>query len=244
MLMKNFHDVFFKTLLIGLLAVGFAGCDDDDDQVVEPVSVAYVSLYHAAPDAPPVDILMENRQINFYPLQYTRHTGYLNFFTGDRSMRVRPYNDANVIIDTTFTFEEGQAYSVFYVNRLADIQAMVIEDELVSPEAEEAAVRFVHLSPDAPEVDLVSLPGENGENGDGESSLADGTAYLEASDFMTVESGFHSFQVRAAGGDEVLLSIPDVNLMSGGVYTIVARGFQSPPAGNTNNLGAQILVNY
>lgn len=110
------------TVLLGVLAFSFAGCDDDDDEDnVEPVSVSYVSLYHASPDTPPFDVLMENRQINYFPLQYGRYTGYLNFFAGERSMRVRPAGDANVIIDTTFTFEEGEAYSLFYVNERSDI---------------------------------------------------------------------------------------------------------------------------
>lgn len=242
--MKRFRDYFINSLLVGLMAVALIGCDNDDDDNVEPVSIAYVSLYHASPDTPPLDILMENRQINFYPLQYTRYSGYLNFFSGERSMRVRPAGDANVVIDTMFTFEEGEAYSLFYVNTLSDIEAMVIEDELVSPAAGNAAVRFIHLSPDAPAVDVASVPGENGENGEAETAIAEAQEYLEATEFMTVESGFHSFQVRTAGSDEVLLSIPDVHLISGGVYTIVARGFQTPPAGNDHNLGAQVLVNY
>jgi hypothetical protein len=102
--------------LIGLLAISFTACDNDDDEAVEPASVAYVSLYHASPDTPPFDVSMENRQINYYPLQYGRYTGYLNFFAGDRSMRVRPAGNDNVIIDTTFTFEQDQAYSLFFVD--------------------------------------------------------------------------------------------------------------------------------
>lgn len=238
----KFKSLSIYSLLISFMALSMTGCDDDDDgDNVEPVSIAYVSLYHASPDAPPVDIIMENGQINYYPLQYTRSSGYLNFYSGDRNMRVRPANDANVIIDTTFTFTEGAAYSLFYVNPLSDIEALLIQDEFEVPEEGNAAVRFIHLSPDAPAFDLVHAV-DDGEAGP--TTIADNQAYLEASDFMTVDSGSQSFQVMAEGSEEALLSIPDVNLASGGVYTIVVRGFHAPPGGNTNTLGAQILINY
>jgi hypothetical protein len=231
---------FIHTLLIGLLAISFTACDDDDDETVEPASVAYVSLYHASPDTPPFDVLMENRQINYYPLQYGRYTGYLNFFAGERSMRVRPASDANVIIDTTFTFEEDAAYSLFYVNQLSDIMAFLVNDNFEIPTAGNSAVRFIHLSPDAPPVEVVRFTDDANTN----TVFADNRAYLDVTDFTTVASGQQSYQVRIEGTEDVLLSVPDINLLSGRVYTIVVRGFNTPPSGNTSNLGVEILVNY
>ncbi len=237
----NKKNPFYYLLLFAFLALPFTACDDDDDDnVVDPVEVAYVSLYHASPNAPSLDILMEDRQINYYPLQYNRYTGYLNFIAGERDMSVRPAGDANVIIDTTLTFTEGNAYSLFYVNRLANIEAMLVEDDFEIPAEGKAAVRFIHLSPDAPEVDLVRSEGDD----DAGEAVGDAVGYREVTDFMTVDSGVQSFMVNIAGSEDEVLNIPDINLVSGGVYTIVARGFVEPPAGNERGLGAQILINY
>ncbi|HEX6171056.1 MAG TPA: hypothetical protein VFZ33_15315 [Chitinophagaceae bacterium] len=53
---------------VSLLAV-LAGCDDDDDENnVVPVEVAYVSLYNASPNSPDLDIVVDDRLINVYPL--------------------------------------------------------------------------------------------------------------------------------------------------------------------------------
>jgi hypothetical protein len=77
-------------------------------------------------------------------------------------MRVSPVNASNVVLDTTFTFETAAAYSLFYVNEYARIlQALLVEDEVVSLSSGEAAVRFVHLSPDSPEVDLNRSMGDD-----------------------------------------------------------------------------------
>ncbi|SHN03936.1 protein of unknown function [Cyclobacterium lianum] len=224
-------------VLLVVMAGVISGCEVDDDDVVPLPDISYVGLYHASPNAPSLDILMENGRINYYPLRYADYTNYLNFFAGERTMRVRPVNASNVVIDTTFTFETGAAYSIFYVNEYEDIQALLLEDEEVAISPGESAVRFAHLSPDSPEVDIVRSMEDDMTN------LVEASSYQDVSEFITVDSGVQSFNVNLAEGGDEVLSIPDVNLRSGGVYTIVARGYSSPPAGNNNNLSANVLVN-
>ncbi|WP_162342060.1 DUF4397 domain-containing protein [Cyclobacterium salsum] len=225
--------IAFLGLFVGLIS----GCEVDDDDVVPLPEISYVGLYHASPDAPSLDILMENGRINYYPLRYADYTNYLNFYAGERTMRVSPVNASNVVVDTTFTFETGAAYSLFYVNEYDDMQAMLVEDEEVSISSGEASVRFVHLSPDSPEVNVTRIMEDE------MTTLVEGNAYLEATEFVTVDSGVQSFQVNLTDGGAEVLSIPDLNLRSGGVYTIVARGYNTPPAGNNNNLSADVLIN-
>lgn len=224
-------------VILALIAGLITGCEVDDDDVVPLPDISYVGLYHASPDAPSLDILMENGRINYYPLRYADYTNYLNFYAGERTMRVSPVSASNVVVDTTFTFDTGAAYSLFYVNEYDDIQALLVEDEEVSISPGEASVRFIHLSPDSPEVDVTR------SMNDEMTTLAEGSMYLDATEFITVDSGVQSFHVSLADGGDEVLSIPDLNLRSGGVYTIVARGYSAPPAGNNNNLSADVLIN-
>ncbi len=230
---------FAAAIIIGLgFIVGvISGCDVGDDDAPTFPDISYVGLYHASPDAPPLDVIMEQGRINYFPLRYAEYTNYLNFYAGERTMRVRPANASNVVLDTTFFFETAAAYSLFYVNEYTDIQALLVEDEEVALSLGEAAVRFIHLSPDSQELDLIRSVGDE------TTALAQGNAYLDATLFTIVESGVQSFQVNLTGSGEEVLSIPDVGLRSGGVYTIVARGYSSPPSGNVNNLNAHVLIN-
>jgi len=235
--MKKMNLNVFVVIVCSFLSIGLSSCNkDDDNDVVAPAEISYVSLYHASPDASAIDVFLDERRVNYNPLRYTNFTSYLNFYAGERQMRVRPANAANVIIDTTFTFMKDQAYSLFYVNRLANIEALLVKDSLVAPTVGQAAVRFIHLSPDAPAVDVMEMD----ESG---TSLFANQSYLQASDFKMIESGVQSFTITVAGGSAPVLSIPDVNLVSGGVYTIIARGLVFPPAGNENNLSVQIILN-
>ena len=145
-LFSRYRGIFYSMTLLVLLAA----CNPDDDEFVsEPVEVAYVSIYHAAPNAPAFDISVDGRIINNNPFEYTAYSGYLNFFTGNRDIKFRAMNADNALIDTTFNFEDGKAYSLFAIDRLSDIEAMLVVDSAAAPAEGKAMVRFINLAPDA-----------------------------------------------------------------------------------------------
>jgi hypothetical protein len=83
-------------------------------------------------------------------------------------------------------------------------------------------VRFVHLSPNAPAVD-VTLP-------DGK-KLFSNISFKERSNYISVAPGTYTLQVRPAGSDQVVLSVPGVRLAPGTIYTVYAVGLagEQPP---------------
>lgn len=232
----------FLTLLLclALLMVALTGCDDDDavTPVPEPDSVAYVSLYHMSPDAPPLAIQVDNNRFNFNPFDYTEHTGYLRFYTGERNLLFTPWDASNTLLQTTASLEDGRLYSVFVTGTADDLEAFVTEDEIPEADAGSTLVRVVHASPDAPAVDLTTTDAEDDE------PVFSNIAYRNASDFVEIPAGNTSFDITTAGGDEVVAEVANVNLLSGRVYTLLIRGYDNPPAGNTNALSVQIVPNF
>ncbi|MDQ2657990.1 MAG: DUF4397 domain-containing protein, partial [Bacteroidota bacterium] len=144
------------------LLVLLSSCmDDDDGLVTEPVEVAYVSIYNAAPDAPDLDIIVDGRVINRNPFDYTSYSGYLNFFTGSRDIKFTAVNANNALVDTTFNLENGKAYSLFAVNVVPDVEALLVVDSTAAPASGKAMVRFVNLSPDALAFDVSAAEGSS-----------------------------------------------------------------------------------
>lgn len=223
----------YFTLLMGTLT----GCKDDDDVMPAPVTdtVAYVSLYHVSPDAPPLAIRVDDNRINFNPFQYTEHTGYLRFYTGERNLLFTPFDASNTLLQTTADLEDDMLYSVFVTGTANDLEALVTEDEIPEADAGNTLLRVVHVSPDAPAVNLSTT---------GDEPLFANISYRNASGFTEIPAGSTSFEVTAADGDEVLASVDNVNFLAGRVYTLLIRGYQNPPAGNTNALSVQIVPNF
>ena len=69
-----------KFLLLPVIAVtviSFASCSDDDENnmVTPPAAKSKVTVVHASPDAPKVDILLDNAFVD--TLSFPRNTSYL-----------------------------------------------------------------------------------------------------------------------------------------------------------------------
>ncbi len=222
-------------LVGGALAILLAGCKLDENDSPDLPPVAYVSLYNASPNSPGLNIMVDRKVINNYSFDYADHTGYLRFFTGDRTLEFGPYGANNVVTDTTITFEEGKAYSVFVVDAYQDADVIVLSDETTQPASGKAKIRFLNLSPDAPDINL-AVSGND-------TPLFTGQSFKEKSEFLEVDAKEYDFQVKlASGNNDLLLSVPDAILQEGWTYTVLVRGFQTPPGGSSSVLSAEVIV--
>jgi hypothetical protein len=220
---------------IALMTLTITGCLDDDSPARPNFPVAFVSIYNGSPNGPDLDIQVDNKQINPTPFEYGDFSGYLRFYTGDRNLKFGPAEASSVNIDTTVTFERNKVYSVFVVDEYENASVVVLTDNSDLPAEGKAKVRVIHLSPDAPEID-VAIEGETGV-------IADNLSFKETSSIVEVDADELTFKVLSADGSEVLLTVPSINLQSRGYYTIIVRGYATPPDGNPNVLSAQIVRN-
>ncbi len=220
-----------------LLATIFTGCDDDDDRVdIDPQPVAYVSFYNGSPEGSALDIYADNSKINFNAFDYTDYTGYLRFFTGERTLRFTPFNAANTVAEETVVLVADSLYSVFITGQLGDRQAMIVHDDIRAEDTDNALIRVLHASPDAPTINLVQTGTET--------SLFNNITYREITEFGEITPGQTSFDITNAANGEFITTVANVNFLSGRVYTLIVRGFVEPPAGNNNDLSVQITPNF
>lgn len=238
--MKNPKFLNWRTLFFLLLApmLSFTVCNDDDTDATP--ERARVLVAHASPSAPGVDLLVDNTKVNSAALTFPNNTGYLNVNAGSRNFKVNVAGTSTTAIEATQNLGANKNYSIFAINKDASgtaFEAVVLEDNLTAPASGQAHVRFVHLSPDAPAVDIVNVTG--GAN----TVLIENRAFKSATDFIPLPAGTYDLAVRVAGTQTTALSLPGVTLQSGKILTVFARGFLNPPAGNINTLGAEIIDN-
>lgn len=209
-----------------------SGCgNDNNSNPVAPVQQARVMAVHASPDAPAVDLLVDGT-IAGSGLAYPNNTGYLTVNAGTRNVKVNVAGTSNTVIDANLPVLGGVNYSVFAIGAVASIGALVVTDDLTAPASGKAHVRFVHLSPDAPAVDVAVTGG---------SVVFADRAFQQYTAFTPLDAGTYDLEVRLAGTSTVVLPLPGIALTAGKIYTVFAKGFVS--GSGAQALGAQIIVN-
>lgn len=227
--MKN----YLFLAMLAILPVAMVSCsDDDDNNPINSAQNARVMAVHASPDAPSVDLYVDGNKIGSN-LAFPDATNYLTVGAGSRNVQVKVYNTSTTVIDADVDVTANKSYSVFAVDSVSRISAIVLEDNLATPAAGKAHVRFVHLSPNAPAVNI---------------TLTDGTvifgnvAFKGYEDFTPLDAGTYDLQVRdAATNTAVVLNLPGIELQAGKIYTVFAKGFVG--GAGAQALGAQIIVN-
>lgn len=225
--MNNRISILISAILVAGMMV-FSSCDKDEDKLF-----ANLLVTHASPDAPGVDLLIDNAKQNSAALTYPNNTGYLDVETGSRNIKINVSGTSTTVINADLTFEKDKNYSVFAVDSVSKISAIALEDDLTSPAAGKAHVRFVHLSPNAPAVDVAVASSGAVVFGD--------VAFKEATAFTPLDAGTYLLDVRVAGTTTVALVLPAITLQAGKIYTVFAKGFLGGTG--TQSLGAEIIVN-
>jgi hypothetical protein len=228
-------EMFKKTLLTGLalaaMCLAVVSCSDDDNPTA-PASKAKVLVVHASPNAPAVDLLVDGQSAGS-GLTFPNNTGYLEVSSGTRNVKVNVAGTSTTVINANLDLTSNTFYTVFAVDSVSKISTVVLADNLTLPAAGKAHVRFVHLSPNAPAVNI---------------TLTDGTivfgnkAFKQATDFTPLDAGTYNLQVRdAATNSAVVLNLNGIALQAGKIYTVFAKGFLGGTGGQA--LGAEIIVN-
>lgn len=208
---KRFTSVLF---LVGALvmALGITG-------VAAQSESAMVRIVHASPDAPAVDIWI-NGDVAVESLAFGNATEYVSLPGGDYDVAVTPTGSGAdaAVIEATLTLENGKAYTVAAVGQVADIEPLVLEDNLAAPADGMAHVRVVHASPDAPAVDVAVTDGP---------VLIEELAFKADSGYLPVDAMTYDLEVRPAGTEDVAIDIAGFNAEAGTVYTVMAIGLAS-----------------
>lgn len=239
--MKNIVQVMAAFCL--LACVSACGLDDN---LASP-SVARVKFFHGVTDAPSAGVALSVdgvplntrstilvdtlKYLGAFPI--TSDSSYYSFSEGSHNVKILTFTGSTAF-NADVTLAAGKNYTVLAADTVAKISAVVIEDVLPAPVTGQASVRVVHLSSNAPNVDVLVS---------GQAAFSN-IAYKGATNFAQVRvdtgtvKGTVSYQIRAAGSTTAALSGNLTGLLPGRVYTIVARGL----LGKTPALGVTTLI--
>jgi hypothetical protein len=173
-----------------------------------------VRVIHAIPDAPEVDVYVDQNRI-LQNVAFKDVSNYLELEAGQHTLQVVPAGQGrgSAVIDQQVTLDANTDYTIAAGGTLDSPEVFEFVDEIRAPSGNQTRLRAVHLSPDAPAVDIAA---------DG-NVLVEGLKFGNASEYVKVPAGSYSVEVRPAGKNEAVATF-DVKLEGGTAVSAFAVG--------------------
>ena len=176
-----------------------------------------VRVFHAAPQAPNVDVYV-NDQMVFSNLAFGDFTRYVYLDEGEYNVSVYLAGQKDrPVINQMVDVPSQQIFTIAATGNLDNLGLLVIPDKVSkSPSQNYSSVRVIHLSPNAPGVDLLV---------DGDTLFED-ISFGEGTDYVDLNPGTYNVNVVLNTDKSVVLPLK-VTLNPDKIYTIYIIG--NPP---------------
>ncbi|MFL0472107.1 DUF4397 domain-containing protein [Priestia sp. 179-F W1.4 NHS] len=178
-----------------------------------PVQNAEVRIVHASPDAPAVDIFVDDKAL-VEGAKFKDVSNSLPLSAGSHKVEVyeaKTKGTKDSIIEATLVVDGGKSYTVAAVNKAENLELQAFTNNKQGMDGK-ASLRVAHLSPDAPAVNVGPK---------GAAPLFKDLSFKSISGYQVVNPGSYDLSVSTADGKEIL-SLPGTNLQSGKNYTVLA----------------------
>jgi hypothetical protein len=192
-------------------------------ELLDVETLADVRAGHLSPDAPAVDVIVNNDLANplFNAATFPSLTSYASVPPATYNIKV--VDDASqtlTVIDADLPVVAGQSYSVLAVGLLADIEPLVLTDDRRSV-ATEARVRIVHGSPSAGNVDIyVAAPGTDINT---INPTFANVPFKANTGYVGLTGATYEVSVTPAGAKSPVAIFATLPIENGDVFTAIAR---------------------
>lgn len=202
-----------------LLVLALLGSALAQDPLAPPgPNDALVRFVHLVPDGPRIDVSVGDRKI-FEELSYKDTAAYLPVAAGEVTFGVSQAAQGSSqpgarLLEAKARLEKGKRYTIVVLGSAQGPQAQVFDDPFKALPGQ-ALVRVIQVSADIPVMDVAARGGP---------VLFKGIASGKGSEYTPVRAMTYDLEVRPAGKNDVVLSLPGISLQAGRVYTVFVAG--------------------
>lgn len=188
-----------------------------------PKIKGYIRFIHATPDAPSIDVYLNNKLI-YSNLSFGNITNYIAVTPETYSVKLfKTGTTEKPLITESLPVTPNSASTINITFENNEIAFFTIDDTHTTSNSLLSYVRFINLAPTAP---LLSLSLPNGE------VLFNQASYLETNDYYPISPGIYNFIVSTSDGN-FSKYISDLKLTKDLYITIYMIGLYNkrPPLG-------------
>jgi hypothetical protein len=186
---------------------------------------AKLRVAHASPDAPPVDVYVNGGKA-IENLAFREVTDYLEIPAGDYEIAVNVAGTDTTVFGPVTVPLAAEDYTAVALGEVfsddTDFTVSLFEDTNgANIGSDEARIRAIHASPDAPAVDVTV--------NDDALTVFEDVAFGESSGYAVVPAGTYEVEIRPAGVDDAEpVFQAEVTFDGRSTYTAFAMGYLTP----------------
>ncbi len=192
-------------LILFVFACGDAGTDNTARIAFINTDVSNVSA----------DLFVAGEKVNDSPIDTASFSEYATVQSGLLNTEIRSGN--SLVASDLLKFDPSRNYSVFLVNRINRSEVFATIDNTTAPDDGKSKIRFVHLSADAADLNLLYQA---------DSTLITGQKFRTASVYQNINPGNYNFQVVAVDSS-LTYTLPTYTIEQGRIYSVITQGFKS-----------------
>jgi Domain of unknown function (DUF4397) len=178
---------------------------------------ALLRVAHLSPDTAGVDVYLDGQRA-LGNVNYQTVSNYQAVPAGKHRLELRPAGAAastKPLLDTTRDLASQQAYTAAGVGENAHLRGQVFNDDLTSPAPGAAKLRVIHAAVNVAPVDIDLVGGP---------ALGTSIPFASATAYAEVPAGRYTLRVRTHSDGRTVLTVPNLDLGAGIVYSVAAIG--------------------
>ena len=216
----------------GLAPISLTVLNATDSFEIQDIDTpADLRVVHASPDAPAVDIVVnDNFMQPLVPgITFPDFTEFLSVPPADYNVKVVEPNSGLTPIDIGLALDAANSYTVIALDTLAggNITALVTADDSRRV-ATEAKVRLIHASPTAGDVDIWVTA--EGADITAQAPTLVAVSLGANTGFLSLAPGTYDVNIATTGTTTAAISVT-VTVDAGGIYTAIARDAEGGSGG-------------
>jgi hypothetical protein len=188
----------------------------------KPQANSYVRVFNALTSAPAIDVYA-NGNLIIQNLAYGQFSPYIPVTPGNYNINIFPTGQVTTpLIATNIIIPTETIFNLAVIGNVPNVEIYTIPEPVAPINFGRACIRFIHLSSNAPAVDITL---QNGQN------IFTSVGYKDITDYVCVPPGTYTFEIKVAGTNNVALTVPNLQLQPNTYYSIYIIGLvgQYPP---------------
>lgn len=165
-------------------------------------SNANLQVFNASPDAPALDILIDN-EVLVAGLQDFAFEQYQEVGAGNVGIRVNESGSSRTLTELSGALNGNQNYTLIVLNFVDQLEALLLTDDNSIDQASTAKLRLVNAAPSAPALDFYfTAPGVDLNT---VTPLLSDLSFQEVSNYLVIGASNYQVRVTQSGTKTVLV---------------------------------------